>query len=191
MRRNLPPPLERLLLEVAYAREIVLHGEVTLLQVLDRVDERQVVTQLAGGLVVGVEHGVVDGTLQRLDVLRVEVVAHVVAERPDDGHVGVGVLQAEEVLAAYPARLVVVLARQRVLEELHWPPVDVVDMHVGPLLAQQCRMGHGAAPAEQVHEAVALRQQRDDALGQLVLRAHIGQSVFHVGVSFRSCSLFE
>lgn len=147
----------------------MLHGEVSLLQVVDGLDEREVVAQLAGRLVVAVEHGIVDGTLQRLDVLRVEVVAHVVAKRPDDGHVGVGVLQPLEVLTAYPSRLVLVSPGQRVAEERDGSPVDVVDMHVGPLAAQQGAVGHGATAAEEVYQMVGLRQQTDDALCQLVL----------------------
>ena len=157
----------------------MLHGKVSLLQVVQGRDEREVVPHLAGWLVVTVEHGIVDGTFQRLDVLRVEIVAHVVAKRPDDGHVGVGVLHPLKVLAAYPSVFVLILARQRILKERHGSPVDVVDVDVRPLAAQQCGMAHGATATEQVYEVVAVGQQAHDALCQFVLASLVGQSVFH------------
>ena len=152
----------------------MLHGYVSLLQVVQRFDEREVVTQLAGWLVVAVEHGKVDGAFQRLNLLRVEVVAHVVAKRPDDGHVGVGILQPLEVLSAYPSRLVLISPGQRVTKERDGSPVDVVDVNVRPLVAQHGAVAHGTTAAEQVYQVVGFRHQAHNPFSQFVLASFVG-----------------
>lgn len=153
--------------------EPVLHGQIAALRVANGVDEREVKAEVTGRLIVAEIDGVVDGTFQRLDVARIQIVAQVITERPDEGHVRVGVAQTEEVFARDPAMLALILAIQGIHKELRTHPVQVVDMDVAVLAPHQCGMAHRTASAKEVYQMVGTRQEPNDALGQLVLTAFI------------------
>lgn len=107
--------------------------------------------------IVAVEDGIVEGTLQRLNLAGIEVVAHVVSETPDNGYVRVGVFQPKEIVTANPAPLVTVLASQRIFKQRDGPPVYIVDVDMPILTAQQRIVGNGTAATEQVYQMTALR----------------------------------
>jgi len=153
--------------------EVSLHGNVAALHIRDRVDKREVVAEGLAERIVGEEDGVVDGFLQRLNILGIEIVALVVPERPHHRHIRVGVAQAEEIISAYPPRIVVVLALQRVDEEGRAHPVQIVDVDVLILAHHQCGMAHGAAAAEQIHEVALAWQEAHNALRQLVFTSFV------------------
>lgn len=154
--------------------EIPLHGNISALHIFDRVDERQVVPQRLAKRIVAEEDGVVYSLLQRLYLLRIEIVAQVIAKRPYYRHIRVGVAQAEEILTAYPPRVVVVLAVKRINKQCGSHPVKVVDVDVLILAHHQCGMAHGTTAAEQIHEVGALGQEAYYALCQFVLTTFVG-----------------
>ena len=150
----------------------------------DSVDKRQVVTKVGGKGVVGEEYGVVYGFFERFYVWAIEVIFHVVAERPYDSNVWVGIFKAVEVFSAYPSGVVSIFAVESIDEEGRAHPVDVVDVDVLILVLDEGSMGDGAAAAEEVDKMSALGQEAHDALGELVLGAFVGKSVVHWVVFF-------
>lgn len=151
----------------------MIHGNVSLLNVLYRVDERKVITEFFAQRIVAEEHGIVYGFLKWLNLSRIDVVAQIVAKRPHHGNVWVGVLQTEEVFTAYPSSLVVVLAVESINEERRAHPVDVVYMYMLILAHKKGSMAHGASTAEQVYEVCALGQEAHNALCQLVFTSFV------------------
>lgn len=150
----------------------------------DGVDKRQVVTKVGGKGVVGEKDGIVYGFFERFYVGAIEVVLHVVAERPDDSNVGVGIFKAVEVFSAYPSGVVGIFAVEGVDEEGGAHPVDVVDVDVLILVLDEGSVSDGAAAAEEVDKMGALGQEAHDALSELVLGAFVGESVVHWVVFF-------
>ena len=122
------------MLEVSELVEITFYRCIPLGDVGDGVDERQVVTKVGGKGIVGEEYGVMYSFFERFYVWAIEIIFHVVAERPDDSNVGVGIFQAVEVFSAYPSCVVGVFAVEGVDEEGGAHPVDVVDVDVLTLL---------------------------------------------------------
>ena len=123
-------PLKRLLLEVAQPIEVMLHGKVSLLKVLYGVDECEVMPEFFAQRIVAEEHGIVYGFLQWLNLLRIEITAHIVAKRPHHSNIRVCVLQPKEILTANPSVLVVVLAVEGIDEERGTHPVNIIDMYM-------------------------------------------------------------
>ena len=140
----------------------------------DSFDKRQVVTKVGCKGVVGEEYGVVYGFFERFNFFTVEITAHVIAERPDDSNVGVGMSQSKEIFMAYPSGVVGIFAVESVDEEGGAHPVDVVDVDVLILVLDEGSVGNGAAATEEVDKMGALGQEAHDALGELVLGAFVG-----------------
>lgn len=153
--------------------EVMLHGKVSLLKVLYGVDEREVVTEFFAQRIVAEEHGIVYGFLQWLNLLRIKIVAQIVAKRPHHSHIRVGVLQTKEVLTANPSVFIVVLTVKGINEERRTHPVDVVDMYVLILAHKQGSMANGTSSAEQIYEVGALGQEAHNALCQLVFASFV------------------
>lgn len=123
--------------------------------------------------IVAEEHSIVYGFLQWLNLLRIKVVAQIVAKRPHHSHVWVGVLQPKEILTTNPSVFVVVLAVEGIDEERGTHPVNIIDMYMLILANQQGGMAHGASAAEQIHEVSALGQEAHNALCQLVFASFV------------------
>lgn len=149
------------------------HGKVSLLEVVYGVDEREIVTEFFAKRIVAKEDGIMNGFLQRFNLSRIEIVAQIVAKRPDKGHVGVGVFEPEKVFTTNPSFFVVVLSVKSVNEERRAHPVDVVDVYVLIFSHEQRRMAHGASATEQIHEVGTFWQEAHDALCQFVFAALI------------------
>ena len=128
---------------------------------------------------VGEEYGVMYSFFERFNFFTVEITAHVVAERPDDSNVGVGIFKAVEVFSAYPSGIVCIFAVESVDEEGGAHPVDVVDVDVMVLVLDEGSVSDGAAATEEVDKMGALGQEAHDALSELVLGAFVGESVVH------------
>ena len=111
--------------------------------------------------IVAEEHGIVYGFLQWLNLLRIEIVAQIVAKRPHHSNIRVGVLQPKEILTANPSVLVVVLTVEGFDEQRGTHPVNIINMYMLILAHQQGSMAHGASTAEQIY-----------AVGALVSEAH-------------------
>ena len=139
----------------------------------DGVDKRQVVAKVSCKGVVREEYGVVYGFFERFYVLAIEIVFHIVAERPYDSNVGVGIFKAVEVFSAYPSGVVGIFAVESVDEEGGAHPVDVVDVDVLILVLDEGSVSDGAAATEEVDKMCALGQEAHDALGELVLGAFV------------------
>ena len=154
--------------------EVTFYYCIPLGDVGDSVDKRQVVTKVGGKGVVGEEYGVVYSFFERFYVWAIEIVFHVVAERPYDSNVGVGIFKAVEVFSAYPSGVVGIFAVESVDEEGGAHPVDVVDVDVLVLVLNEGSVSNGAAAAEEVDKMGALGQEAHDALGELVLGAFVG-----------------
>ena len=150
----------------------------------DSFDKRQVVTKVGCKGVVGEEYGVVYGFFERFNFFTVEITAHVIAERPDDSNVGVGMSQSKEIFMAYPSGVVGIFAVESVDEEGGAHPVDVVDVDVLVLVLNEGSVSNGTAATEEVDKMGALGQEAHDALGELVLGAFVGESVVHWVVFF-------
>ena len=140
----------------------------------DSFDKRQVVTKVGCKGVVGEEYGVVYGFFERFNFFTVEITAHVIAERPDDSNVGVGMSQSKEIFMAYPSGVVGIFAVESVNEEGGAHPVDVVDVDVLILVLDEGCVGDGTAATEEVDKMGALGQEAHDTLGELVLGAFVG-----------------
>ena len=123
--------------------------------------------------IVAEEHGIVYGFLQWLNLLRIEIAAHIVAKRPHHSHVWVGVLQPKEILTANPSVFIVVLAVDGIDEERGTHPVNIIDMYMLILSHKQGSMAHGASTAEQVYEVGTLGQEAHNALCQLVFASFV------------------
>ena len=154
--------------------EVTFYRCILLRDVGDSVDKRQVVTKVGGKGVVGEEYGVVYSFFERFYVWAIEIVFHVVAERPYDSNVGVGIFKAVEVFSAYPSGVVGIFAVESVDEEGGAHPVDVVDVDVLILVLDEGSVSDGAAATEEVDKMCALGQEAHDALGELVLGAFVG-----------------
>ena len=131
-------------------------------------------TKVGGKGVVGEKDGVVNGFFERFDVCAIEIIFHVVTERPDDSNVRVGIFQAVEVFSAYPSCVVGIFAVEGVDEEGGTHPVDVVDVDVLILVLDEGGVSDGTAAAEEVDKMAALGQEAHNALGELVLGAFVG-----------------
>ena len=141
-------------------------------------------TKVEGKGVVGEEDGVVYGFFEGFYVWAIEIIFHVVSERPDDGNVGVGIFKAVEVFSAYPSGVVGIFAVESVDEEGRAHPVYVVDVDVLVLIFDEGSVSDGTAAAEEVDKMGALGQEAHDALGELILGAFVWKSVVHWVVVF-------
>ena len=153
--------------------EVTFYSCILLGDVGDSVDKRQVVTKVGCKGVVGEEYGVMYSFFERFFVWAIEIVFHVIAERPDDSNVRVCAFEAMEVFSAYPSGVVCIFAVESVDEEGGAHPVDVVDVNVLILVFDEGSMGNSAAATEEVDKMGALGQEAHDALGELVFRAFV------------------
>ena len=94
--------------------------------------------------IVAEEHGIMYGFLQWLNLLRIKIVAQIVAKRPHHSHIGVGVLQPKEILTANPSVFIIVLAVEDIDEQSWSRPVNIINMYMLILAHQQGSMANGA-----------------------------------------------
>jgi hypothetical protein len=86
--------------------------------------------------------------LHRLNVVAPKIILLVVAEAPADAHIGVGILQAEELLARDDAVLVLQLALDAVHEEAGHIRDDVVHNEAGKASALHGGVRHRTPAGE-------------------------------------------
>ncbi len=128
---------------------------------------------------------IVQRLLPRLYLLRVEIILLVVAEAPAAGHVGVCVLQCEEVLPADPPPLVAVLSVYAVQKEAQPLPVQVVGEVSREPAVQQHLVRHGAAAGKEVVEVLSRGDGLHEVTHNHVLASLVGYSVVHLKCSSR------
>ena len=129
---------------------------------------------------------IVQRLLPRLDLSAVHIIALIIAERPADAHVWVGVFKPCKVLSAYPPALVGIPASHSVGEQTG-SVTDVVDDEITPLLRVHGTIRDSAAASEQVNQRVGLWDVCHNPLCDLVFAPHVGESVIlaHLFLLFR------
>ena len=142
--------------------------------------------KLRKGRKVPEHHGMVQRTLVRLYLATVQIGLAVVPERPARTHIGVRVLQTEEVIAAYPAVFVPVLPVCRVHEKFRHVPLKVVHHEPRPPARKHRRVRDRAAAAKKVVKHHPRWQVRHYFGGNPRLAAPVWQSVSHAFRFFRN-----